>query len=1008
MSTYKNWELVRTEQFDDYKSTGLFYRHIKTGMEVFHLLNDDEENLFAFGFKTLNPTSDGAAHVLEHSVLCGSKRYPLKDPFMQLNSQSVKTFLNAMTFPDKTLYPAASMVKADYFNLMAVYGDAVFNPLLLKETFAQEAHRFEADETGRISIQGVVYNEMKGAYSSFDSIVSDCVIRYAFPDTPYAFDSGGDPVHIPDLTLDKLRAFHAEHYSPAKCRLFLYGNIPTETQLDFIEDRFLSGSLQEGAKSPDASEAHRSAKTLSSSERSLYECSFDEPRFVEVSGPACGGETGATVLLNWVFGPSSDMNEYMEAGILSELLMGHDASPLTKALVDSGLGEDTSPNNGLETELARLILSCGMRGVKKRNAHKIEDCIMKVLNDIAASGFDSSDIKAALMSVDFSLREVQRSSGPWSLVLMRRAFRGWLRGSDPFSALETRAAFEKVKQKIKAPDGNEYLKNLVKRFLIDNPHRLLLSVVPDKSYDKQREKAYKAQNASCKRSLDELQKEQKELQTYQQKNDEELRSLIPHLKPSDLEKKVDIIHTEKTEIAGIPVFVHNETANGIVYINAAVPVDILDAEDYPLLPFYAQVLTNTGFKGMSWTEAAAKIAQVTGGFGASVFTSSMSLWAKKCKLAETDTLTGRDWLFLRVKTLAEYAREGIGLLFDCFETPDFSDTKRLRDLALEYRNDFMSSIIPAGHSYAVSRCAASLSRSKTVEEIWSGLSQLYTARALVSQDINALSEKLQRIHKRLVGAGLCINITADSEGIREAKDALKPRLAFFKAPALSAGLPFFSESGIKDLPALTCLDGTDESKSSLSVYTAPSETGFAAAVFASSPFGTKESVYETLFAHWFTNNVLWEKIRTIGGAYGAFAYSDALECVFSFATYRDPDPLRSLDTYIDCLQKAARADLPKTVLERAITGCYSKEVQPRSPSSRGFTGFIRALYGIRDEQREEKIETLLSAREKDVRNAAVFLSERAQTVKRALICGNYTGQDGIVIPLPLYPTTTEL
>lgn len=1008
MSTYKNWELIRTEQFDDYKSTGLFYRHTKTGMEVFHLLNDDEENLFAFGFKTLNQTSDGAAHVLEHSVLCGSKRYPLKDPFMQLNSQSVKTFLNAMTFPDKTLYPAASMVKADYFNLMAVYGDAVFNPLLLKETFAQEAHRFEADETGRISIQGVVYNEMKGAYSSFDSIVSDCVIRYAFPGTPYAFDSGGDPVHIPDLTLDKLRAFHVEHYSPAKCRLFLYGNIPTETQLDFIEERFLSGSLQEGAKSPDASENHNSAETLSSSERSLYECSFDEPRFVEVSGPACGGETGATVLLNWVFGPSSDMNEYMEAGILSELLMGHDASPLTKALVDSGLGEDTSPNNGLETELARLILSCGMRGVKKRNAHKIEDCIMKVLNDIAASGFDSSDIKAALMSVDFSLREVQRSSGPWSLVLMRRAFRGWLRGSDPFSALETRAAFEKVKQKIKAPDGNEYLKNLVKRFLIDNPHRLLLSVVPDKSYDKQREKAYKAQNASCKRSLDELQKEQKELQTYQQKNDEDLRSLIPHLKPSDLEKKVDIIHTEKTEIAGIPVFVHNETANGIVYINAAVPVDILDAEDYPLLPFYAQVLTNTGFKGMSWTKAAAKIAQVTGGFGASVFTSSMSLWAKKCKLAETDPLTGRDWLFLRVKTLTEYAREGIGLLFDCFETPDFSDTKRLHDLALEYRNDFMSSIIPAGHSYAVSRCAASLSRSKTVEEIWSGLSQLYTARALASQDINALSEKLQRIHKRLIGAGLCINITADSEGIREAKDALKPRLASFKSPASSAGLPIFSESGIKDLSALTRLDGTDESKSSLSVYTAPSETGFAAAAFASSPFGTKESVYETLFAHWFTNNVLWEKIRTIGGAYGAFAYSDALECVFSFATYRDPDPLRSLDTYIDCLQKAARADLPKTVLERAITGCYSKEVQPRSPSSRGFTGFIRALYGIRDEQREEKIETLLSAREKDVRNAAVFLSERAQTVKWALICGNYTGQDGIVIPLPLYPTTTEL
>ncbi len=190
-------------------------------MEVFHLLNDDEENLFAFGFKTLNASSDGAAHVLEHSVLCGSKRYPLKDPFLQLNSQSVKTFLNAMTFPDKTVYPASSMVKADYFNLMAVYGDAVFNPLLSEQTFAQEAHRFEVDDDGSVSVQGVVYNEMKGAYSSFDGIVSDYAIRFAFPGTPYAFDSGGDPVDIPSLTLEKLRAFHAAHYSPSKCRFFL-------------------------------------------------------------------------------------------------------------------------------------------------------------------------------------------------------------------------------------------------------------------------------------------------------------------------------------------------------------------------------------------------------------------------------------------------------------------------------------------------------------------------------------------------------------------------------------------------------------------------------------------------------------------------------------------------------------------------------------------------------------------------------------------------------------------
>jgi len=1001
-----NWELIRRESFEDYKSTGIWLRHKKAGMEIFHLLNDDEENLFAFGFKTLNASSDGAAHVLEHSVLCGSKRYPLKDPFLQLNSQSVKTFLNAMTFPDKTVYPASSMVKADYFNLMAVYGDAVFNPLLSEQTFAQEAHRFEVDDDGSVSVQGVVYNEMKGAYSSFDGIVSDYAIRFAFPETPYAFDSGGDPVDIPSLTLEKLRAFHAAHYSPSKCRLFLYGNIPTETQLEFIESRFLNDFLSagEGYKNGSCMCAEKARENL---EHGFYTCTFDSPRFVETTGPACGGEKGATVLLNWVFGPSADTDEFMEAGILAELLMGHDASPLTKALVESGLGEDTAPSCGLESELARLMFSCGLRGVQKDNARKVEECVMNVLRGIAQNGFDPADIRAALMSVDFSQREVQRSSGPWSLVLMRRAFRGWLNGRDPFCSLKIREAFKKVKQKIDAPEGTDYLKNLVKKFLLENPHRLLLSVVPDKSYDEKREHAYKAQNATCKKSTETLQEEKQILRAYQCGNDEDLRSLIPHLKPSDLEKKLDRIHTEKTEIAGVPVFVHNEAVNGIVYINAAIPVDVLDADSYPFLPFYAQVLTNVGFKGMDWTEAAAKTAQITGGFGASVFTSSMSPPALKQSSArsvqvEHDPLTGRDWLFLRLKTLAEYAHKGIDLLFDCFEVPDFSDTKRLRDLVLEYRNDLMSSVVPAGHSYALSRCTRWFSRSKAVEEIWNGLSQLYTAVHIAGAEPETVAEKLHTIHARLRTAGICVNVTADAEGMQPAKNALKVRLESYSPPC-SVCAPNADE-----LLPLSFLDGKDEASFPLSVYTAPSETGFAAASFSSSPFGTSESVYETLFAHGFTNNVLWEKIRTMGGAYGAFAYTDALEQVFAFATYRDPDPERSLKTFCDSLKEAADTLLPQSVLERAITGCYSKEVQPRSPSSRGFTGFIRALYGIRDEQREQKIETLLSACSTDVRDAACSLALRAENgtepsvlCKKALICGEYKGTTGIIIPLPL-------
>ncbi|MGI5172515.1 insulinase family protein [Treponema sp. OMZ 840] len=984
MSTYDNWDVLQSGRFDEYKSQALWLRHKKTGMEVFHLLNDDEENLFAFGFKTLNASSDGAAHVLEHSVLCGSKRYPLKDPFMQLNSQSVKTFLNAMTYPDKTLYPASSMVKADYFNLMAVYGDAVFNPLLLNEIFAQEAHRFEVDDKGGVSIQGVVYNEMKGAYSSFDGIVSDYAVRFCFPDTAYAFDSGGDPVCIPSLTVEKLRAFHAAHYSPSKCRLFLYGNIPTETQLDFIEERFLSGCR----------EMISATDTEKSLETGLYTCTFDSPKQLKVFGPAAGGEKGATVLLNWVFGPSSDSRELMEAVVVSELLTGHDASPLTKALLDSGLGEDTAPNTGLECELARLMFSCGMRGVKPENALKIERCIMQVLSDIVQNGIHEDDIKAALMSVDFSQREVQRSSGPWSLVLMRRAFRGWLNGTDPFSSLKTREAFEKIKNRIMSEDGAAYLKALIKKLLIDNPHRLLLTVVPDKAYDKERENAYRMQSASCGQSIDNIRKSQNALRTFQHTDDETLRSLIPHLRPHELEKTIDCIRTEQKDIAGIPVFIHNEAVNGIVYIVAAVPVDILDPSLYPFLPFYAQVLTNVGFKGMNWIQSATKIAHITGGFGASVFTSSMTEWAKKREIVSAQPFIGRDWLFLRLKTLAEYTAEGVNLLFDCFETPDFFDTKRIRDLALEYRNDFMSSVVPAGHGYALSRCTRYFSRPKAVEEIWSGLSQLYTAQHIAAMHTDEISERLQHIHTQLSKAGICVNITADSEGLTPAQNALSARLKNYTPPRFSAVSDnvFFP---------LTRIDTYNEDIEKLCVYTAPSETGFAAACLPSSVFGTKKSVYETLFAHWFTNNVLWEKIRTVGGAYGAFAYTDAMEGVFSFLTYRDPDPLRSLDVFIQCLQKSFAADLNQSVLERTITGAYSKEVQPRSPSSRGFTGFMRTLYGIRDEDREKKLDILLSAQASDIRAAAAFFAERMHKIKKSLICGEYKGSTGIIIPLPL-------
>ena len=238
-SEYNGFCVLNVFELKDYHSTAIYLRHKKTGLEVLHLVNDETENLFSFTFRTPNPEGNGAAHIMEHSVLCGSERYPLKDPFTQLSNQSVKTYLNAATYADKTVYPASSTVEADYFNLMSVYADAVFFPLLKKEAFIQEVHRLEIDEKGEYSIQGVVYNEMKGNYSSFESVANDEQIRSLFPDTNYAYDSGGDPLEIPSLTYEAFKAFHKKYYRPDNCLLFLYGNISTEEQLDFLQENFL-------------------------------------------------------------------------------------------------------------------------------------------------------------------------------------------------------------------------------------------------------------------------------------------------------------------------------------------------------------------------------------------------------------------------------------------------------------------------------------------------------------------------------------------------------------------------------------------------------------------------------------------------------------------------------------------------------------------------------------------------------------------------------------------------
>lgn len=997
---YNGWKVLDVTEISEYKSECVWLRHEKTSMEVFHMKNEDEENLFAFGFKTLPADSRGTAHILEHSVLCGSEHYPLKDPFIVLVNQSVKTFMNAITFSDKTVYPASSTVEKDYFNVMSVYGDAVFFPLLRKEVFLQEGHHYEYDEHGKLCVQGVVYNEMKGNYSSFDNVAGDLTLTTLLPGTPYAFDSGGDPVCIPELSYEDFLNFHKKYYSPSNCRLFLYGNIPTEKQLDFVSNRFLDGHDFPIFKDEQTSPVVR----------------FDAPRTIEASAPVPekgSGDMGPTVALSWLVGETSSTESFMQMVLLDELLMGHDGSPLSRALWESSLGDDISPVSGLTSEMKYLVYTIGMRNVKAKNAKALEDLIFSVLNDAAQNGFSKDDIEAAVMSVDFASREIKRNNGPYSLKLMRRCFRGWMNGVAPDVTLRNTEAFEKIKRDM-ASDP-QYIQKLLRKFFLDNTHRVTLTVKPDRCYQKERDKkldefclskASEITETSVAEELDALRAFQTEKDTP-----EKLR-LLPHLRVSELPSKNDRIAMKKVVLDSIPYYSHAEAVNGINYVNVGFPIDTLPPEYYKYLPFYTIAATNMGFGGCNWAEAASAVARVSGGFGSSLFSSSVAESVIKenvganCpaeeiqnRFYEKDPCLARNWMFFRIKMLDEKTDEALDVFFDYIKNVSFNDLKRLESLACEYKNDMSSSVVPGGNDYVASRASCIKTRAKLCDEIWNGISQLYTAQEMVSMDMGKLAETLSSIKEILLKSGIVVDITSTEEGVEKTIPLIRKHLSSFNGPVRPS---YFSD---EELLKYAAVPGLDERCLEDEFFNAGSEVGFAACALDASDVDGRESASELVLSHWLSNTVMWEKLRTIGGAYGAFAFVDGTEHSFVMATYRDPDPEKSLEVFYDCLKYASETLLDEETVEKAITGLYSRIIQPGSPAGNGFKGFVRCLYGITDEKRERRIKLVQCITPEDVRKTAARLVKMYEKSKKSAILGKkskkskYTGK---IIDLPLY------
>ncbi|NTU85177.1 MAG: peptidase M16, partial [Chloroflexales bacterium] len=756
MTLTHGFELLRDEQIPELNTRALLYRHVKTGAELLSLVTDDENKCFGVTFRTPPADHTGIAHILEHSVLCGSRKYPVKKPFFELVKSSVKTFLNAMTYPDKTTYPVASTNLADFYNLVDVYLDAVFFPLISPETLQQEGWHYELAEKGDpLNFRGVVFNEMKGQYSSPEYVLYRAGQSALFPDTTYGLSSGGDPKYIPDLSYEQFRQFHATLYHPSNARLFFYGDDDPERRLVILD-----ACLAQFERADSPSQIGRQAR-------------FAAPRSAEqtYTAPADGASKKGMVTVSWMVGEETDVTRVFALDILSYILIGTAAAPLYKALLDSRLGESLTGGGYNDGQLQHTF-SVGLKGIDPADAPKVEDLILTTLRRLADEGIDPEQVASALNTVEFSLRENNTGSFPRGLSLMLRSMGTWLYDGDPLAALRFEAPLAAVRAAVER--GERLFETLISETLLDNPHRVRVLLRPDPAQAERDAAEEQARLAAARErmseaDLDRIIAETEALRRLQEEPDlpEDLAK-IPTLTIGDLDRQSKTIPTELREAGGAPLLFHDLFTNGIVYLDLAFDLRALPADLLPFAPLFARALTEMGTAKEDYVRLVQRIGRETGG-----------VWAAPMSAAHLQSGDYLGRFVVRGKATLARAPQLLAIIRDILLTVRLDDQERFRQIVTRARAGKESSLVPSGNAYARRRVAARLDASEWAEEEMGGIASLFFLRDLerrVADDWPGVLAQLEAVRRHLVNRGsLVANLTVNEAGYQAVAPALDER-----------------------------------------------------------------------------------------------------------------------------------------------------------------------------------------------------------------------------------------
>ena len=943
--------LVEERSMAEVNGTARFYRHNATGAQIVSVTNDDENKVFGVTFRTPPKNSTGVAHILEHSVLCGSKKYPTKEPFLVLLQSSLQSFLNAFTFPDKTCYPVASANLQDFYNLIDVYIDAVFHPIISENIFRQEGWHLEAETSdGPWLYKGVVYNEMKGVYSSPDSRLSEESQHAIFPDTLYSLDSGGRPDEIPSLSYEEFRDFHSRYYHPSNSRFFFWGDDPEEERLAIVA-RALAGK---GHCDVDSSISLQPA--------------FAAPTRVTRAYPA---EKGAKCLftVNWLTGKRGDLERTLTLEMLQHILEGMPGSPLRRALISSGLGEDTT-GEGLQMDLAQTSYSTGLKGVAEEDLPRAEELIFSTLKELAEKGIDRSLVEAAVNTVEFSYRESNTGNFPQGLAAMLQCLATWLYDENPLDSLAWEKPLASIKERL--AKGDPVFEEAIRTLFLENPSRATVVLTPDEGLaarieEEEAARVSAAQAAMSLKEREEVVRITRELQKAQATPDTpEALASIPSLGLGDLPSHNRLTQRAIQETSDFTMVGHELPTRGVAYMNLLIPLPKLPVRLVPSLSLFLRTFRDVGTARRDYTELGALIAAKTGGLGASLTMVNHTDGNLRCYL----NLAGKA-VSSKVQDLFDILNE---ILLEPIKDKDVL-SQRLKEMLLEDKAGLEQDLVASGHKAASTRVLTHFSPAAVIGEAMDGIHYLNTLRSRLDNWDTALPqllEDLDELRRLLVvarpGVVHCVGSTDDMENVA--------RLAEHVWHALPGGARVDGTQCI----SLAAPVGAE-------VFATPSQVNYVAKGCNLKALGYSYHGSAAVIMRHLARSYLWEQVRVLGGAYGAFCSLDRTSGNFVCSSYRDPNVEKTVAVYDSMADYLAGISLTREDLTRAIVGTIGDLDLYRLPEARGAYSLGRWLAGESDEALQALREEILSTTNDDFRAFAPILKEAASKGETCVIGG---------------------